>query len=108
MRFGHHLLLILGLTASLSAQTPDRLNLGRLQSGATVSFTRSSSGEWGVEIAGGPAPRISQPKPAKLEVFTAELDVHQLAAGYTKVQKSAGGIDALAEIGYGDTAKFRV
>lgn len=108
MRFGHHLLLALGLGASLSAQARDRLHLGRLESGATVSFTHSSSGEWGLEITGGPAPRISQPKPAKLEVFTPEQDIHQLAAGYTKVQKSAGGIDALVEIGYGDTAKFRV
>ena len=108
MRFGHHLLLVLGLAASLSAQTRDRLDLGRLQTRATVSFTRSTSGGWGLEIAGGPAPLISQPTPAQVEVFTTEQKVRQLAAAYTTVQESAGGMDALAEIPYAETAMFRI
>ena len=64
--------------------------------------------EWGIEIAGGAAPRILQPKPARLEVFRTEEDIRQLAAGYKTVQKSAAGIDARAEIAYGDNVVFRV
>jgi hypothetical protein len=108
MRFGHHLMLILGLAASLPAQTRDRLHLGRLESGATVSFARSSSGGWSLEIDGGAAPRISQPKPANIEVLTGDQQVRELAAGYKNIRNSAGGIDANAEISYGDTAIFRV
>jgi hypothetical protein len=92
----------------LLAQQSARVDLGRLQTGATVSFTRASSGEWGIEIAGGPAPRILQPKPAKLEIFRSDDDIRQLAAGYKTVRKSVAGIDARAEIAYGDGVVFRV
>jgi len=68
MKLGHLLLfaLCVATSSSLVAQAGDRLELGRLQTGATVSFIRSASGEWGLEITGGLAPRISQAKPAKL------------------------------------------
>ena len=45
--------------STLFAQSPARLDLGRLQTGAAVSFTGSTSG-WGIEISGGAAPRIRQ------------------------------------------------
>ena len=107
MRFGRYLLLIC-MAGTLSAQTRGRIELGRLQTDATVSFTRSTAGEWGLEIAGGSVPRILQPKPARLEVLTAEQQVRELATGYERLRKSAGGIDANAEISYGDTVIFRV
>jgi hypothetical protein len=93
--------------ARLAAQ-PHRLQLGRLQTGATVSFTRSQAGEWGLEVTGGPAPRIAQPKPAMLEIYRADDDIRELAAGYKTVQKSAAGIDAHAEIAYEKGVAFRV
>ncbi len=108
MKLGHHLLTVVCLVASVSAQPRNRLDLGRLLTGATVSFTRSASDGWGLEIAGGSAPRISQPKPVRLEVSPAEEDARQLEAAYKTVQKSAGGIDARAEIPYGDNVVFRV
>ena len=109
IRFGKYLLLGLFLSGSaLSAQPGARVDLGRLQTGATVSFIRSSAGEWGIEIAGGSAPRIVQPKPAKLEVFRTEEDIPQLAAGYKTVRKSAGGVDARAEIAYDNNVVFHV
>ena len=37
-----------------------QMTLGRTPVGAEISFTRAASGEWGIEIAGGPAPRIAQ------------------------------------------------
>ena len=40
-----------------------------------VLQTRLASGEWGMEIAGGPAPRILQPKPVRIEVYRADDDI---------------------------------
>src|SRR6185312_15109997 len=102
MRLGHLLLFVLCFLASLSAQPGGQLELGRLQTGAIVSFVRSTSGEWGFEIAGGPVARISQPKPARLELSPTEEETRELASGYKTVRKSAAGIDAVAEIPYGE------
>jgi hypothetical protein len=93
--------------SALFAGQGGRVDLGRLESGAMVSFTRSAEGGWGIEIAGEAAPRIAQPKPARLEVFRAEDDIRQLAAGYRTVRKSAAGIDARADIAY-EGVVFRV
>jgi hypothetical protein len=107
--FGQCLLLGLCLAGSTAfAQSADRVDLGRLPTGAAVSFVRAAGGNWGIEIAGGAAPLLQQPKPAKLEVFRAEEDIRQLAAGYKTVQKSGSGIDARVEIAYGDDVVFRV
>jgi hypothetical protein len=38
--------------STVCAQQPARVDLGRLQTGATVWFARSAAGEWGIEIAG--------------------------------------------------------
>jgi hypothetical protein len=93
---------------ALLAQQGARVELGRLETGATVAFVRAAAGEWGIEIAGGPAPRILQTKPANLEVFCAEDDIRQLAVGYKTVQKAATGIEGRAEIAYGESVVFRV
>ncbi|MFZ0430624.1 MAG: hypothetical protein WAO20_21090 [Acidobacteriota bacterium] len=84
------------------------MELGRLPTGAAVSFLRAPAGEWGIEIAGGAAPRILQPNPARLEVFRSEEDIGELTAGYGTVRKTAAGIDARAEIPYGPDVVFRV
>jgi hypothetical protein len=107
--FGKCVLLGLCLTGSAAlAQQADRMDLGRLQTGATVSFVRDAGGEWGIEIAGAAAPRILQPKPAKLELYRTDQDIRQLAAGYKTIQKSDSGIDARAEIAFGNDVVFRV
>lgn len=95
------------LAATNSFAKSDRIELGHLQSNATVIFTQSSAEEWGLEIVGGAAPAISQPQPARLEIFRAEDDIRQLAAGYKSVRKSAAGTDAFAEIKY-DGVLFRI
>ena len=102
---------IIGICLTVStvlAQQSDRFELGRLQTGATVSFVRSDSGDWGIEITGSEAPRLIQPKPAKLEIFNSETDVRQLDFGYKTVEKSPAGIEAIAEIPYGDNVVFQV
>jgi hypothetical protein len=93
---------------SAFAQQGDRVDLGRLQTGATISFVRTAEGEWGIEISGAAAPRILQSKPAKLEVFCTDEDIRQFAAGYKRIEKSTAEIDALAEITYGDNVVFHV
>ena len=94
--------------AALLAQENARLDLGQLQTGATVSFIRDAGGEWGMEIVGGTGPRIQQPKPARLEIFRSEQEIRQLAVGYKTVQKSATGMDARAEIAYSNNVVFHV
>ena len=105
----HLLTAWLCLTGSaLFAQEVARLDLGQLQTGGTVSFVRNANGGWGIEIEGGAAPRISQPKPVRLEIFRSAQDIWQFAVGYRMVQKSATGVDAQAEIVYSNNVVFRV
>src|SRR5665213_1715015 len=79
----HLLTAWLCLTGSaLFAQEVARLDLGQLQTGGTVSFVRNANGGWGIEIEGGAAPRISQPKPVRLEIFRSAQDIWQFAVGY--------------------------
>jgi hypothetical protein len=90
------------------AQPADRLDLGRLDTGATVSFVRGADGHWGVEIDGAAAPAVRQPQPARLEVCAAEGDLRQLAAGYNSVERSAEGLVARAEIPNQDGVVFHL
>lgn len=95
-------------TLPLPAQEANRVELGRLRTGATITFTRSTGGAWGLEIVGGSTPAIRQPEPAQLEIFRADTDVRELRAGYTNVEKSADGLEARAELAYGDKVVFQV
>ncbi len=107
--FGQYLIFGLCLTGSaVFAQQGDRVNLGCLQTGATVSFVCAAGGEWGIEIFGDTAPMMMQQKPAQIEIFQREKDICELAAGYKTVRKSASGIDAHAEIIYSDSVVFRM
>jgi len=103
--------LILGLCLSVStafAQQNNRVKLGRMQTGAIVTFFRSSGGEWGIEITGGEAPRIMQPKPCILQVFQTEDDIRELASGYNIVKQTTSGVDAQMEIAYGENVVFHI
>jgi hypothetical protein len=107
--FGRCVLLGLYLAGPpLLAQQGARVDLGRLQTGATVAFVRTAEGGWGIEIAGAATPLIRQPKPTKLEVYRAEEDIRQLAAGYRTLEEWPSGIDAPAELKYGENVIFRV
>jgi hypothetical protein len=90
------------------AQQGDRVDLGRLQTGATVSFVCATGGEWGIQMTDGIAPRLTQMKPAQIQVFRTEEDICELAAGYKTVHQSASDIYARAEIAYRDNVVFRV
>ena len=84
------------------------LELGRLPSGATVSFERDLDGNYNFTIGGDKARPSFFSAPAKIEVYRADDDIRQLAAGYKTVEKSATGIDARAEIAYGNNVVFHV
>lgn len=90
------------------AQPGDRVDLGHLATGATVSFVRDAGGGWGIEIHGGAAPHLRQLQPARISIVRSEDDIRLLAAGYTTVERSADGLEARAEIAYGDNVVFRV
>ena len=101
------LMLVVFLAGAVSfAQSDARVGLGKLSTGAAVSFVRTGS-EYGIEIAGGSTPRIMQQQPAQLEVFRSESDIRQFAAGYRNVEKAAGGVAARAEIAF-DKVTFRI
>jgi hypothetical protein len=86
----------------------DRIMLGRLASGASVSFVPAGSGTWGIEISGNSAPRIAQPKPAQIEVFKSEQDVEDLAAPYQSVQKETAAVVAKAKVSAKGGAAFAI
>ncbi len=82
--------------------------LGRLENGATVTFVRAGSGDWGIEIAGAAVPRLTQPKPAQIEVYQGEENVRQLVAGYQSAQKETDVVIARAKVAGGSWAAFVV
>ena len=107
--------LVLFALASLTfAQKPagtaasGRIVLGRLGSGASVTFVPTGSGQWGIEVSGNSAPRITQPKPAQVEVFKDEQNVEDLAASYVSVQKEAAAVVAKAKVASKEGAAFAI
>ena len=90
------------------APASNRIELGRLANGAAVAFVRAGSGEWGLETNGGGGARMTQPKPAQIEVYRGGEDVSELAAGYQSVQKEADAVVAKAKVTGGREAAFAV
>jgi hypothetical protein len=90
------------------ATAANRIVLGQLADGAKVEFVRARSGDWGIEISGAGTPRITQMKPAQIEVYRGEKNVRDFAAGYSSVQKEAAAVVARAEVAGGGDAAFVV
>ena len=107
--FGKGVMLWLFLTVSAAfAQQRDRVELGMLNTGASVSFVRVSGADWGIRISGGTVPRLMQLNPVRIDIFRPGKDIHQLTAGYKTVVRSDSGIIAEAEIADGGVPLFRV
>ncbi|HTL68701.1 MAG TPA: hypothetical protein VL200_13645 [Lacunisphaera sp.] len=110
-RWSRRALLGLGLTAAIAfAQTGDRVDLGRLSTGAAVAFVHGANGEWGLAITGSSVPGYRQAQPARIEVYRGPGDIRPLAAGYRTVEKSKGGegFEARADLAGGDGVAFHV
>ena len=106
-----HKCLILGLCVIVSvafAQQNDRINLGTLQTGATVSFVRFEGGKWGIETSGGNAPSLIQQKPVQIEIFQGQENTQQIAAGYDSVEKESNSIIAKTKVASAGDATFEV
>ncbi len=86
----------------------NRILLGRLTNGAGVAFVRSGSGDWGIEISGDSVPRLTQEKPAQIEVYRGDENPRDFAAGYQSVQKETGVVVARANVAGGGDAAFAV
>lgn len=105
---------LLAIAPWLAAQKPaDRsasksVLLGRLPSGASVTFISSGSAQWGIEIAGGSSPRIVQAKPAQLEVFESETNIRDIASGYESVTKLGGAVVAKVRVAASAGASFAI
>jgi hypothetical protein len=81
-----------------NATIGNRLELGQFANGAAVAFVRAASGEWGVDISGGTAPAMTQPKPAQIEVYRGDDNASDLAAAYQTVRKEADAVVASATV----------
>jgi hypothetical protein len=86
----------------------NRIVLGQLANGASVAFVRGGTGDWGIDISGKAVARMTQQKPAQIEVYQGEQNVSQLAAGYQSVQKEAGVVVARARVAGGGNVAFAV
>ena len=98
----------LALAQQPTATAADRAELGKLANGATVAFVRSGSEDWGIEISGGGAPSMTQPKPAQIEVFAGGERARQLAVGYQSVKKEGDAVVAMANVAGEGKAAFAV
>lgn len=104
-------LIILALCLNVSfvnAQKNNRLNLGRLETGETISFVKSTNIGWGIEITGSGSPRFQQQKPARVEVSLADDNIQEFSSGYKTIHETSSGIDALAEITYNKNVVFHI
>jgi hypothetical protein len=90
------------------AQQKEDIELGKLKSGAAVSFVSSSQGEWGIEVRKGTTPNLVMLMPAQVEVFCDENNIIQLKTGYKSVKRLASYMDCEAEIDYKDNVKFYI
>ena len=106
-----HMIALLSVALFVARSLPaasQSISLGRLQTGAAITFIRTVSDGWGIEINGGHTPRIAQRKPAAIKFYRADDDIRQLFAGYKTVLRTATGIDAKADVPAGEGVVFHV
>jgi hypothetical protein len=101
-------ILLMAVLTAYGQQAADRVELGQLAGGASLTFARGDSAEWGLEIAGGSGPRMTQPEPAQVELFRGPDNVRQLAAGYQTAQKENNAVTATAKVTGDGPASFAV
>jgi hypothetical protein len=107
--FGKWVILGIFLTVSSSCvHQGDRVDLGNLQNGTTVSFVYDKGNGWGLEISNGKEPYMTQRKPAQIEVFLDKDSVFQLASGYKFMKKETNSVVGRAKLVNKSGAKFDV
>lgn len=86
----------------------DRVGLGRLATGDLVSFVRNASGQWGIEISDSQGPKLVQPRPVRLEIYTEANEVRPLATGYKSLEGLTTGASGSVDVAYGADVTFQV
>jgi hypothetical protein len=76
----------------------DRIDIGNLQSGSTVSFVRDKGGDWGINISNNTDTIMMQQNPVQIELFRTEENIHQLVGGYKSVKKEANAFVAKTKL----------
>ena len=90
--FYKNIIIVLLLTISVVyAQQGNRVELGKLQNGTTVSFVQNKDSNWGIKISGGAAPQLIQNKPVQIEIFQSKENIKKLSSGYTYRNGSSKG-----------------
>jgi hypothetical protein len=96
-------LLMLALSVQLAGPANARLPGTRSQSVITLGVSDEASlrfvrgnGGWGMQLAGPGVPRITQPDPARIELYTGGNDTRMLAVPYASVERTAKGVTAIA------------
>ncbi len=91
------LLVMMAGQSALAARGADRLELGRMPTGAGVAFTRFHVG-WGLAVGGSGGPELSQPEPARIQVSDGPGKVRELTAGYKTATRTGDALDATADL----------
>lgn len=73
---------------------------------ASVSFVRANGG-WGMRMGGSGLPTITQPDPARIELYDGK-DIRTLAIPYSSVERTRDGVTAIAQVGDGQRPIFRI
>lgn len=106
------LLLLLFPLATISAAsaapaaTPERLDLGRTSTGATVTFIRAQAG-WSINVHTSGSLELSQQEPARIEASDGSVE-KELDAAYSEVSRTPDGVEASVAIHDGTTVSFVV
>lgn len=106
----HCFIIAIGLCLFFSeayAQSGKKVELGRLQSGAKVSFVSDINNEWGIEISDDNSPMRCS-KPVQIEIFKGKENISLLSSGYDVVKNEAAAVVADAEITTKEGTKFHV
>ena len=107
--FSKNLILLFCISVSVVfAQQNDQVELGKLETGSTVSFVRTAKGTWGIEIFNGKTLYLMQKKPAQIEIFRGKKNVTELAVGYQSVQRKVNYILAKANVVSGGKTLFDI
>ena len=74
---------------------------------ASVTFVPVNGG-WGMRLSGPKLPKITQPNPARIEIYAGGEDSRTLAIPYASVERKADGVTAIAQIRDHQRPMFRI
>jgi hypothetical protein len=98
--------------SSLASARPVRtqpapaIRLAAAHGEASVSFIRENGG-WGMRLGGPGLPAITQPDPARIELYDGK-DIRTLAIPYADVERTGDRVTATAQVGDGQHPMFRI